>query len=164
MQKACVQVHVLLNSVWGCNSVPLVRHTLSTLFQDLLQTDYSLCAKTARISDLIWKEALDDDLVLPAAQWPEDVFFLIYTGAFNLLLYWDLFDFTYHYHNDMLVGSRASHGLCTVHTTNVIRLNYQGLSLGLLEINCSITFVICEPLTITQHSQNRPMVNFKQII
>lgn len=124
---------------------------------------FALC-KTARISELIWKEALVDDLVLPAAQWPEDVFLLTYTGAFNLLLYWDLFGFTYYYHNDMLVESRASCGLCAVPTTNVIRLNYQGLSLGLLEINCSITFVICDPLTATKHSQHRPMVNFKQII
>lgn len=77
----------------------------------------------ARISDLIWKEALVDDLVLPAAQWPKYVFLLTYTGAFNLLLYWALFDFTYHYHNDMLVESRANHGLCTVPTSNVIRLN-----------------------------------------
>jgi len=91
-------------------------------------------------------------------------FLLMYAGAFNFLLYWDLFDFTYHYHNDMLVESRATHRLRTVNTTNVIRLNYQGLSLGLLEINCSITFVIYEPLTATKHSQHRPMVNFKQII
>lgn len=82
----------------------------------------ALC-QTARISDLIWKEALVDDLVLPAAQWPKYVFLLTYTGAFNLLLYWALFDFTYHYHNDMLVESRANHGLCTVPTSNVIRLN-----------------------------------------
>lgn len=79
--------------------------------------------QTARISDLTWKEALVDDLVLPAAQWPKYVFLLTYTGAFNLLLYWALFDFTYHYHNDMLVESRANHGLCTVPISNVIRLN-----------------------------------------
>lgn len=162
MQEACVPRSVeFCMRTWFCPSgetqprCPVSGPIASRLFT---------LGKTARISDLMWKEALVDDLVSPAAQWPEDVFFLTYTGPFNLLLYWDLFDFTYHYHNDMLVESRASHGLCTVPTTNVIKLNYQGLSLGLLEINCSITFVICEPLTAKNHSQHRPMVNFKQII
>lgn len=50
----------------------------------------------------MWKEALVKDLVLPAAPWPEDVFLLTYAGAFNHLLLWDVLDFTYHYHNDML--------------------------------------------------------------
>lgn len=90
---------------------------------ELTATKMLALCHTARITDLIWKEALVDDLVLPAARWLKYVFLLTYTGAFNLLFYWALFDFTYHYHNDMLVESRANHGLCTVPTTNIIRLN-----------------------------------------
>lgn len=122
-QEVRAHAHALSNSVWGCDSVPLGRHILAGLFQSSLQTGSLLCDKLPELSDLTWKEALVDDLVLPAAQWPKYVFLLTYTGAFNLLLYWALFDFTYHYHNDMLVESRANHGLCTVPTSNVIRLN-----------------------------------------
>lgn len=150
MQEACVQAHALLRT-WLCPSDET--HLHRPVSGSIANRLFTLC-KTARIGDLIWKDALVDDLVLPAAQWPKDVFLLTYTGTFNLLLYWDLFDFFYDYHYDMLVESRAGHGLCTVPATNVIRLNYQGLSLGLLEITGSIRFVICEPLTATKHSQH----------
>lgn len=122
-QEVCVHVHAVSNSVWGCDSVLLGETLPCCLVSELIANRLLALCQTVRISDLIRKEALINDLVLPAAQWPKYVFLLMYTGAFNLLLYWALFDFTYHYHNDMLVESRANHGLCTLPTSNVIMLN-----------------------------------------
>lgn len=85
-QELCVHVHAVSNAVWGCDSVPLGETLPRCPVSELIANRLLALCQTARISDLIWKEALVDDLVLPAARWTQYVFLLMYTGAFNLLL------------------------------------------------------------------------------